>query len=111
MMQTAVASVFAAAMVTALVAGLGAVPFLFVRNVHTWWLSIANGAAGGLMLGASHNLVVEGSKLSVGLVLVGILIWLAAIVLANLLIKRRQASEIADLHVLAPTRHCCGWAS
>jgi zinc transporter ZupT len=79
--------------VTALVIVLGAIPFLFARNVHAWWLSITNGAAAGLMLGASHNLIVEGSKRSTGLMLVGILIGLAAVVLANRLIKRRQVPE------------------
>jgi zinc transporter ZupT len=96
-MGTAVGSVFAAAMLTALATGLGALPFLFMRDISGWWLSIANGAAAGLMLGASHNLIAEGTKLDVGLVLLGMLIGLAAIVLANLLIKRRQAPQIADL--------------
>lgn len=97
-MQTAVGSVFLAAMATALVTGLGAVPFLFVTHIRAWWLSIANGAAAGLMLGASHNLIVEGSRLNAELVLVGMLAGLAAIVAANQLIQRRQARAVADVH-------------
>lgn len=96
-MGTGVWSVFAAAMVTALATGLGAVPFLFVRQISAWWLSIANGVAAGLMLGASHNLIAEGTKLDPGRVLLGILAGLAAIVLANSIIRRRQTVEIADL--------------
>jgi zinc transporter ZupT len=97
-MATEVGSVFAAAMVTALVTGLGAVPFLFVRHIGGWWLSIANGAAAGLMLGASHNLIAEGTRLDPGRVLVGILAGLAAIVVANSLIRQHQTVEVADLH-------------
>jgi zinc transporter, ZIP family len=57
-MGATIGSVFLAALVTALVTGLGAVPFLFLRHINPWWLSIANGAAAGLMLGGvpqSHH--------------------------------------------------------
>jgi len=96
-MEANIGSVFLAAMITALVTGLGAVPFLFVHHIGRWWLSIANGAAAGLMLGASHNLITEGTRLDPGRVLLGILAGLFAIVVANRLIRRRQTVEIADL--------------
>ena len=86
------------ATITALVTGLGAVPFLFVRIISPWWLSIANGAAAGLMLGASHNLITEGIKLDPERMLLGILAGLIAIVAANWLIRRRRTVEIAELH-------------
>ena len=54
-MEASIGSVFLAAFITALVTGLGAVPFLFVRNISAWWLSVANGAAAGLMLGAGWS--------------------------------------------------------
>jgi len=95
-MEATIGSVFLAAMITAIVTGLGAVPFLFVRQIRPWWLSIANGAAAGLMLGASHNLISEGTKLDPARVLLGILAGLFAIVVANRLIRRRQTVEIAD---------------
>jgi zinc transporter ZupT len=97
-MEATIGTVFLAATTTALVTGLGAVPFIFVRHISAWWLSIANGAAAGLMLGASHNLIAEGTSLDPARVILGILAGLAAIVAANMLIERRQTVEIADLH-------------
>ena len=97
-MEASIGSVFLAAFITAIVTGLGAVPFLFVRNISAWWLSVANGAAAGLMLGASHNLIAEGTKLDAGRMLLGIVTGLIAIVAANGLIRRRRMVEIADLH-------------
>ena len=97
-MEATISSVFLVALITALVTGLGAVPFLFVHYISRWWLSIANGAAAGLMLGASHNLITEGAKLGPGRMLLGILAGLIAIVAANRLIRRRRSVDIADLH-------------
>ena len=96
-MEATIGSVFLAAFITALVTGLGAVPFLFVRIISPWWLSIANGTAAGLMLGASHNLITEGTKLDPERMLLGILAGLIAIVAANWLIRRRRTVEIAEL--------------
>jgi zinc transporter ZupT len=50
------------------------------------------------MLGASHNLITEGTKLDPGRVLAGILVGLLAIVVSNRLIRQRDTQEIADLH-------------
>jgi zinc transporter ZupT len=50
------------------------------------------------MLGASHNLIVAGTRLDPARVLFGLLGGLVAIVAANRLIRRRHAVEIADLH-------------
>ena len=92
-MEATIGSVFLAALITAFVTGLGAVPFLFVRHISPWWLSIASGVAAGLMLGASHNLITEGTKLDPGSMR-----GLIAIVAANWLIRRRRTVEIAELH-------------
>src|SRR4029453_3334855 len=97
-MEASIGSVFLAAFITALVTGLGAVPFLFVHHISAWWLSVANGAAAGVMLGAWHNLIAEGTKLDAGRMLLGIVAGLIAIVAANGLIRRRRMVEIADLH-------------
>jgi zinc transporter, ZIP family len=96
--ESTIGYVFLAAMGTALATGLGAVPFLFVRHINAWWLSIGNAVAAGLMLGASHNLVTEGTKLDPASVLTGMLAGCAVIVAANRLIRRRQTLEVADLH-------------
>jgi zinc transporter ZupT len=55
-----VTTVFAAALVTALATGLGALPLLAVRSSGGRTLGIANAAASGVMLGASATLVLQG---------------------------------------------------
>ena len=86
-----------AAFVTAVATGLGALPFLFVRDFSNWWLGVFNAVAGGLMLAASHSLMVEGSALSEARVLLGVLVGLGLIVLANTMISRQGAHDVADL--------------
>jgi zinc transporter ZupT len=96
-MELGVVYVFLAAMITALATGLGALPFMFVRRIGGWWLGLANAAAAGLMLGATHNLIAEGARLAADRALVGILIGLAAIVVSDRLIRRRDPEEIAGV--------------
>ena len=48
-------------LVTALATGLGAFPFIFVRQVSGRTVACANAVAAGLMLGASFGLVAEGT--------------------------------------------------
>jgi zinc transporter ZupT len=96
-MEVGIVYVFAAALITAVATGLGALPFVFVRGFSGWWLGVANAAAAGLMLGASHSLISEGTKLAPGRVLIGILVGLAAIVASNRLLRWRGPVDIADL--------------
>jgi len=97
MVEISVWTVVVAAGFTAVATGFGALPFLFVRRFSDWWLGVFNAAAGGLMLAASHSLIVEGSVLSVGRTLSGILIGLSLIVLANTLIGRQEDHDVANL--------------
>lgn len=53
--------VFLYALATAVATGLGALPFLFVRDVSDRFVAYANAVAAGLMLGASFGLVSEGT--------------------------------------------------
>ncbi len=59
-----VATVFVAALLTALATGLGALPLLFARTSARQALGIANAAASGVMLGASLSLVIQAADRS-----------------------------------------------
>jgi ZIP family zinc transporter len=59
-------TVTAAAAVTCLATGLGAVPFVFVRNgIARHWLGVSNAIASGFMLAASVGLLWQGWTLGV----------------------------------------------
>lgn len=62
-----------ASLITSLCTGLGAVPFLFIREISKSWLGIGNSIAAGLMLGASIGLVIEATHLSIVGMLIGVL--------------------------------------
>lgn len=59
MEEVSVWTVFIAASITAIATGLGALPFLFVKNIDKKWLGMGNALAAGLMLGASIGLIIE----------------------------------------------------
>ncbi len=62
--DTLTIQIFLLALATALATGLGALPFLWVKNPDSRWIGIANAVAAGLMLGASFSLVLEGTHAS-----------------------------------------------
>ena len=81
MPEVDVATVFVAALLTALATGLGALPLLFARTSGRGALGVANAMASGVMLAASVSLTLEafdrsGSRAVVG-VAVGVLFILA----------------------------------
>ncbi len=83
---------------TALVTGLGALPFIFIKSFSRWWLSIFQAAAAGLMLGACFNLIQEGAALNPYRTFFGILVGLGLIVAANYLITRGGVNpDVGDL--------------
>jgi zinc transporter ZupT len=72
--QVNVWTVTAAAAVTCLATGLGALPFLFVRKGMTNnWLGLSNAIASGFMLAASAGLLWQGWSLGVGRLALGAL--------------------------------------
>ncbi|RFP89189.1 ZIP family metal transporter [Rhodobacteraceae bacterium 63075] len=97
-MATELWVVIGAALITALMTGAGALPFLFARRLGDRTIGWSNAAAAGLMLAASHSLIAEGVAIDVALTLLGVLAGLAAIVLADRLLARSGDVEVADLH-------------
>lgn len=89
--------VLAAAMITAIATGLGAVPFLFVKQFSPRWLSIFNALAAGLMLAASHSLVSEGSREAPWLTLLGMALGLILVVVSDKVITHRGAPHVSEL--------------
>jgi len=76
-------TVLAAAILTALATGLGALPFLFLRSLSLFWVSVANAVAGGLMFAATHSLIAEGVAISPERLVTGMLIGLAGILIGK----------------------------
>lgn len=97
MESTSVWMVFIAAMITALCTGLGALPFLFVRDINKRWMGVGNALAAGLMLGASLGLIIEGVQMEAGLLrtVIGMGLGLVLVVLAHNLLKKQSA----DFHI------------
>mgnify|MGYP005844944059 CR=1 FL=1 len=96
-METSLLIVFAAALLTAIMTGLGAVPFAFVKNLSDRAIGWSNGIAAGLMLAARHSLIAEGVVLDTTMTLLGALIGLGAIVLADKLLSSGGDFDVADL--------------
>lgn len=76
-------TVFFAALITAIFTGLGALPFLFIKNVSGTFLGAANAVAAGLMLGASLGLIYEGFQINWIRLVIGIVLGIALIVIAR----------------------------
>ncbi len=90
--------VFGYAMLTAVATGLGALPLLALRKVPPRVLGLANGGAAGLMVGASFQLMREGLELSMPRMLIGMALGLAAIVVSQRLLERREGDVgVAEL--------------
>lgn len=96
-MEISLGIVIVAAFITAVMTGVGALPFFFVKNLSKRTIGWSNAAAAGLMLAASHSLVAEGVSINVKLTLTGVLAGLAAIILADKLLSKAGNMQVADL--------------
>jgi zinc transporter ZupT len=95
---TDAATVFSAALITALATGLGAVPLLSPRLSGRNALGLANAAASGVMLGASVSLVLEAWDRSGPGTGVGLLAGMAfVLVLSHLLHAPREELALGSL--------------
>lgn len=88
MWTSSVAQVFLLALLTAVATGLGALPFLFVKNITRGWLGTSGALASGLMLAASFSLIYEGIAYGLWRTLLGVVLGLGFIVLTRTLIQR-----------------------
>jgi zinc transporter ZupT len=89
--------VFAAAAVTALATGLGALPFAFGRFRGRQLLGISNAVASGVMLGASASLLYEGADRSLARVAAGALAGVGFVWGAQILLTHVGAPELGAL--------------
>jgi zinc transporter ZupT len=96
-MTTNLWTILLASSLTAVVTGLGVLPFFFFKKFSPWWLGIFQAATAGLMLGASHNLIDEGVHISAYRTFAGILIGLTLIVLADRFISSRREVDLGEL--------------
>ncbi|MCC5973520.1 MAG: ZIP family metal transporter [Rubellimicrobium sp.] len=102
-MEPTVLLVFAAAMVTALATGLGALPLL-AGKADARWLGIGNAVAAGLMLAACFSLLDEGFGFSPLRTLGGVIAGVVLIMLASRWLKRHDGLSIAHVHGADATR-------
>lgn len=89
--------VLAAATLTAVTTGIGALPFMFVTKVSQRVVGWATAVAAGLMLAASHGLITEAAQIGIWRALAGILIGLGLILLGSNALSRKGDVEVADL--------------
>jgi zinc transporter, ZIP family len=92
-----VATVFVAALITALATGLGALPLLFGRQIHDAGVGIATAIAAGFMLGASAGLFWQGMKTGPFRTVLGALLGAAFIVLSRRLLANHDDVEFGVL--------------
>lgn len=93
-------TVLIASSITAICTGLGALPFLFVKDINEKWLGYGNALAAGLMLGASIGLIIEGATLEnvempLVRLLIGMALGLALVVIAHKFLENRNE----DFHI------------
>ncbi len=97
MLTTSVWTVAAAALITALATGLGALPFFFARDLGRRWLAIANAIAAGLMLGASHGLIQEGFAYSELRTILGVLVGVSFIAITQNRLGHQHEFQVGEL--------------
>jgi ZIP family zinc transporter len=88
--QTTIVEVFLFALFTAVATGIGALPFVFVKDLTRSWLGASNAVAAGLMLSASFGLIYEGISYGLLRTLVGALIGLVFIALVRRFLQREE---------------------
>ena len=96
-MSQSIISVFLFAMLTAIATGLGALPFVFFRNVTRQWLGYSNAVAAGLMLTASFTLIFEGLNYGLWKTVAGVLLGLVFILISDSWLDSKDDLSISSL--------------
>ena len=96
-MEVSAPVVLLAALGTALATGLGALPFLVVRQPSRSWLGVSNAIAAGFMLAASAVLLWEGGTRGLVGTVVGAALGVLAIAVARRLIRDHDELEVGAL--------------
>lgn len=81
-------TVFIFVFIAALVTGLGAVPFFFIRKISRKWLSLSYATAAGLMLGGSFDLTYEGLSDGYWMTIAGVFLGFIFIIISQKAINR-----------------------
>ncbi|MCS7244607.1 MAG: ZIP family metal transporter [candidate division WOR-3 bacterium] len=71
------------ALVSDLATGIGAIPFFFIKDIKKKILGFLEALAGGLMMGASFNLIFEGINLNILLLNIGMILGILLVVASN----------------------------
>jgi zinc transporter ZupT len=98
--QSPIAWVFIAALITAVATGLGAVPFFFAKEFSPKFLGSANALAAGLMIAASFNLIAEGVSEDATMTSLGVFIGLVFIILSAMFLERHEDLQFAHMDKL-----------
>jgi zinc transporter ZupT len=86
--------VFVYALLTAIAAGLGALPFLIVRTISERFVACSEAIAAGLMLGASFGLVAEGTAYGSGQTVIGGFLGVVFILVTQRILGERESHEL-----------------
>lgn len=89
-MGSDIALVAVLGLITALATGLGALPFLLIREISDRTTALANAVASGLMLGASFELIVDGTGLGVSQTIIGAAAGVSFILCAERFLSARE---------------------
>ncbi|MFV1883790.1 MAG: ZIP family metal transporter [Balneola sp.] len=96
-LDSTIFKVFIYALITAIATGLGAIPFFFIKKISDSFLGKANAIASGLMLSASYNLIFEGYRENEWMTLIGMVLGVAFVIVADKWMNRTFDMEVKDL--------------
>lgn len=96
-LDSTIFKVFIYALITAIATGIGALPFFFIKKISDSFLGKANAIASGLMLSASYNLIFEGYRENEWMTLIGMVLGVAFVILADRWMNRSFDVEVKDL--------------